>query len=159
MMAATNETRKMNSSPLQLEHYFFAEVHCKASPEPPEPDEENFGPADPAQFSTELKMFKGESDPNYYQIQLEIKSADEVASGAAYEILLHVIGYFRVNPDFTHDQLEHLVQINGASVLYSAARDFVLTLTSRGPWGPLMLPTVNFRIGQAKPAETVSNGD
>jgi len=158
-MAATNESNKMKASPLQLDHYFFAEAHCKANPEPPEPDEENFGPAEPAQFSTEIKMFKGATDPNAYQIQLVVKSADEADLKAAYTLLLHVIGYFRVDPDYEHDRLEHLVQINGASVLYSAARDFVLTLTSRGPWGPLMLPTVNFRIGHGRPANTVSDGD
>jgi preprotein translocase subunit SecB len=149
----------MNASPLQLDHYFFAEAHCKASPEPPDSDDLTLGAADPAQFRTEIRMYKGESDPDTYQIQLVVKSADEVAPKAAYELMLHVIGYFRVDPDYEHEHLEHLVQINGASVLYSAARDFVLTLTSRGPWGPLMLPTVNFRIGQGKPADAVTGGD
>lgn len=147
----------MNASPLQLDHYFFAEAHCKASPEPPEPAVENFGPADPAHFSTEIKMFKGESDPNSYQMQLVVKTLEESAPEAAYDLLLHVIGYFRVDPNYEHERLEHLVQINGASVLYSAARDFVLTLTSRGPWGPLMLPTVNFRVGQSKTVKTVAD--
>ena len=149
----------MNASPLQLDHYFFAEMHCKASPEPPDHDVDNFGPVDPAHFSTEVRMFKGESDPNSYQIQLAVKTVEESAPDAAYDLLLHIIGYFRVDPDYEHERLEHLVQINGASVLYSAARDFVLTLTSRGPWGPLMLPTVNFRVGQSKAVKTVADGD
>jgi len=158
-MAATNKGNTMNASPLQLDHYFFAEAHCKASPEPPEPDDLNFGAADPTRFSTEIKMFKGESDPDTYQIQLAVKSTEEAVPKGAYDLTVHVIGYFRVDPDYEHEHLEHLVQINGASALYSAARDFVLTLTSRGPWGPLLLPTVNFRIGQGKPAAAVAEGD
>lgn len=144
----------MKSSPLQLEHYFLAESHCKARTEPPGEGYESWGPADAEWFKTEVRMFRGEDEADFFQIQLSIETVSEAESSLPYEILLHIIGYFRVDPDFKHDNLEHLVQVNGASVLYSAARDFVLTLTSRGPWGPLMLPTVNFRIGRKAPETT-----
>ncbi len=98
-------------------------------------------------------MFQGEDDPTTFQIQLSIETIDDLGPDLPYEIRLHVIGYFQLDPEFEHKDLEHLVQVNGASVLYSAARDFVLTLTSRGPWGPLMLPTINFRIGPRPKAE------
>jgi len=104
----------------------------------------------PEQFETTVEMYQGESEPDVYQIQLLIQSNDDADSEPLYKLKLHIVGFFRVSQDFEHDHLEHLVQVNGASVLYSAARDFALTLTSRGPWGPLMLPTINFRIGQKK---------
>ena len=37
-----------------------------------------------------------------------------------------------------------LVTVNGASLLWSAVREQLLTLTSRMPAGPVMLPTVHF---------------
>lgn len=37
-----------------------------------------------------------------------------------------------------------LVTVNGAALLWSAIREQLLTLTSRMPVGPVMLPTVNF---------------
>lgn len=37
-----------------------------------------------------------------------------------------------------------LVTVNGASLLWSAIREQLLTLTSRMPAGPVMLPTVHF---------------
>ncbi len=140
----------MKPSPLQLEHYFFAESHCKALHHSGSPDDLPFGAVDPDHFSTDVKMFKGESDPKEYQIHLEIRTNNEAEPDLPYRLLIHAIGYFKVDPEYDHDRIDHLVQINGASVLYSACRDFALTLTSRGPWGPLMLPTVNFRISQSK---------
>lgn len=49
-----------------------------------------------------------------------------------------------------------LVTVNGAALLWSAIREQVLTLTSRMPAGPAMLPTVHFHdlkqgVGEAPP--------
>jgi preprotein translocase subunit SecB len=57
---------------------------------------------------------------------------------------LQVVGFFKVAPDYPDDEIEKLIQIGGSSILYSASRDFVLTITSRGPWGPVFLPSVTF---------------
>jgi len=147
----------MKPSPLQLEHYVLAESHCQASPEPPGDNYEPWGAADADHFETSVRVGRGEEDPNFYQIHLSVNTIEEAGPKLPYAISIHIIGYFRVDPEFEHDHLEHLVRINGASVLYSAARDFVLTLTSRGPWGQLMLPTINFRINsQAKQESQVA---
>jgi preprotein translocase subunit SecB len=39
---------------------------------------------------------------------------------------------------------EKLLRVNGASILYSSAREFLITVTSRGPWAPMILPTISF---------------
>jgi len=57
-----------------------------------------------------------------------------------------VVGIFTVDETFRHDHLERLIRVNGSSVLYSAMREFVALFTSRGPWGAVKLPTVNFRL-------------
>ena len=40
--------------------------------------------------------------------------------------------------------IENIVVVNGTSMLWSAIREQVCTLTARMPAGQLMLPTVNF---------------
>lgn len=40
---------------------------------------------------------------------------------------------------------ENLAAVNGASLVWSALREQILTLTSRMPAGPVTLPTVHFR--------------
>ena len=52
-----------------------------------------------------------------------------------------------------------LVTVNGAALLWSAIREQVLTLTSRMPAGPAMLPTVHFhdlKQGAEAPAAAVA---
>ena len=34
--------------------------------------------------------------------------------------------------------------MNGSSILYSSAREYLLLITSRAPWGQLKLPTMSF---------------
>jgi preprotein translocase subunit SecB len=40
---------------------------------------------------------------------------------------------------------EVVLLVGGLGVLYGAAREFILSITSRGPNAPLMLPVVQFR--------------
>lgn len=50
-----------------------------------------------------------------------------------------------------------LVSVNGAALLWSAIREQLLTLTSRMPAGPVMLPTVHFHdLKQGAPGPTDS---
>lgn len=57
-------------------------------------------------------------------------------------IELVAVGFFEVNSDWP-DPLK-LLKINGATILYSAAREFLITITSRGPWGAIPLPATSF---------------
>jgi len=43
-----------------------------------------------------------------------------------------------------------LLRINGSSILYSSAREFLITVTSRMPYGALILPTVSFNSYKKK---------
>ncbi len=149
----------MQASPLQLEHYFLAESWCQAASAAAVDPNAAWPPPTTECFHTDIQMFRGEQDPNIYRIQLAIETVPEPESPLPYQVRLQFIGYFQIDPDFEHPNREHLIQINGASVLYSAARDFLLTLTARGPWGPMMLPTVNFRIGRGPETRQVADSD
>lgn len=61
-----------------------------------------------------------------------------------YKIDVELTGVFRVSGDFEEEETARLVAANGSSILYTAAREYVWMVTSRGPWGPYQLPTVNF---------------
>ncbi len=43
------------------------------------------------------------------------------------------------------DDVRHRLVVNAASMLYSAVRDQLLTLSARHKYGPMMLPSVDFR--------------
>jgi len=98
---------------------------------------------------------KDKSDPNLYQIEIKIENLHSKTITLPYTIEANVVGVFSVDPDFKHDDLDRLVQINGASMLFGAAREQILTITGRGPYGPLKLPTINLQgaIPKAKTTE------
>ena len=43
------------------------------------------------------------------------------------------------------EETRHRLVVNAASILYSSARDQLLTLSVRHKYGPIMLPSVDFR--------------
>ena len=66
-----------------------------------------------------------------------------------YTVDVRSIGYFQYREDSAEEtpaeQLNRIVSVNGASLLYSGIRELVAAITARGPWGQVLLPTVDFR--------------
>jgi len=61
-----------------------------------------------------------------------------------YQIQLLTAEIFEINPEWPKEKTMELLKITGASLLYSAARKFLLVITSNSPWKPVMLPTISF---------------
>lgn len=124
-------------APLEIISYFFPSVSVAADPQ--------FNPED-KRFEPDLKVKVGverENDNNSYQVALDISFEPESEEKSyPYSVHLVAIGIFKVAPDFPDP--EKLLRITGASIIYGAAREFVITITSRGPWGPVMLPSISF---------------
>lgn len=124
-------------TPLQLDSYFFPHIQVTADPQ--------FVPSK-NESAPDLRIKVGverEDKKNLYQVAVEIISqpeSDEVRQ--PYTLHLVGIGLFTVDPKWPEP--EKLLGITGASMIYSAAREFLITITSRGPWGQLMLPTTSF---------------
>ncbi len=133
------------NSPLVTQEYFFPVVQVVA--EPKFPDDANVN-----EIAYNIETQFGESkDKGRYQLSVDIQSIPAPEGNKcpnAYKIHLIVIGFFEVSPKWPNP--EKLIRINGASILYSAAREFLLTITSRGPWGALMLPTFSFNGSSEK---------
>lgn len=140
----------MTSSPLRLEHYFYPRVEVRANPEYSKLVKEGLKNSPESGIETKVSTLKAEEDPNFYQVQLTIRSSLKANSELPYKILLHAIGFFHVDQNFENKNIDHLVEINGASVLYSAAREYLMMVTSRGAWESFKLPTVNFRLRQSR---------
>lgn len=70
-----------------------------------------------------------------------------------YKVEVEVDGFFATGPEpGAEADLARLVGINGASILYSVVREQVFSITARGAWGPLQLPTVSFADVKVSPA-------
>lgn len=124
-------------SPIEIISYFFPAVTVAADPLF-DPEAERVEP--------EVKVKVGvdrNKENDSYQVALDISFESESEENSyPYSVSLIAIGIFKVDPNFSDP--DKLLGITGASIIYSAAREFIITITSRGPWGPVMLPSISF---------------
>lgn len=66
-----------------------------------------------------------------------------------YMLNIKAVGMFDINSRAAEEDRERIIYENGAALVYGAIREMVSTLTARGFFGPLMLPTATF-IGTFK---------
>jgi preprotein translocase subunit SecB len=132
----------MSKTPLRLEKYFFTTVTLKANP--------NFKYEDfkdhKMDFSVKTNVRGGAHKiiPNKFQITLDVKTEQLDERPLPYDVSLTLVGFFEVDPTITAPSPAELVRVTGSSILYSAAREFLLSIMGRGPWEPMMLPTISF---------------
>lgn len=136
----------MQSSPLQLKEYNFTLVHVKAREDaPPHPD----GLLDMDGVMIDERIQWGladqeSQDPLWFGLKLYVGILNKSGNTIPYDIEIEVQGLFSFDQIVPKEQRESLLMVNGSSVLYSVMREQVLSLTARGAYGPVMLPTVNF---------------
>ncbi len=133
-------------SPLEIISYFFPAVTVAADP--------TFDP-EAKRIEPEVKVKVGvdrDEENDSYQVALDISFEPESEENSyPYSVSLIAIGIFKVAPNYPDP--DKLLGITGASIIYGAAREFIITITSRGPWGAVMLPSISF----LKPEESQKN--
>jgi preprotein translocase subunit SecB len=149
----------MKSSPLQLRRYFVTEISLTANREFDAKKEVKLGDGD---LDVSPSFLMTENDPRQWQITLRIKQQPgRPDANAPYYFTLEMVGFFRVADDFPAEKVEWLVNTNGTSVLYSAAREVLRAAMAQGPYVQILLPTASFydlksQNKEAAPAEDVT---
>lgn len=85
-----------------------------------------------------------EEDLKEWQVDLEVGFNPTSDSNAPYSFTAHIVGLFIVIDDIPKEDVPAFVNANATSVLYSTLREIVHTITSKGPYFPLLLPTPCF---------------
>ena len=132
----------MAGPPLQLEESFFDTVGVEVCPEYV-PD----SGGRPQQHGVEihLNLATLDDDPGVWRVTLDLSDKDVEGETPRYRFRLRIIGFFRwVGGERPEQDIAQIVAANGASILYSSAREYLLMLTSRTPWGQVNLPTMSF---------------
>lgn len=133
----------MNAAPLNLQAYFFKKLAMEVN-------EDYSSEDDRKHADQELNLtldFRAEQDVetgHLYRLQLGLRNLTGKEAALPYDIDAILIGYFAINVDEISDELDRIIQINGASILYAAAREQILTITGRGPHRALKLPAISF---------------
>ncbi len=133
----------MRKSPLQLKEYYFPIVSVVANPAFMK---EDFDPLVSFEdINVKSDLFIDKNNPNNFQVQLNINIESKADKPSPYNISILCLGMFEADESFPDK--EKLVRITGTSILYSAARDFLLMVMSRTPLKkPAMLPSVSFLV-------------
>jgi preprotein translocase subunit SecB len=140
----------MSSPALRLEGYFYERLAVEANPAWPA----GKPPAMGVRVNVEVGQRKDER--TRWRIVMDVHGqTDREGEPIAYAIDLRCQGFFVVETSQGEEgKARELVQVTGASMLYSAARDMVLTLSSRSQFGPVVLPTISFlKPGTPRPPE------
>jgi preprotein translocase subunit SecB len=141
----------MAQPPLLLEESYFDIVSLEAVPDYV-PDAEG----QPRRHGVEMQLGLATVDdnPDVWRVSLDIAHKAVEEETPRYRFRLRAIGYFRyVADEIPEAEVAQLIATNGASILYSSAREYLLMLTSRTPWGQLSLPTMSFADAVLTPDE------
>jgi preprotein translocase subunit SecB len=84
-------------------------------------------------------------------LRLALNPAPE--RNSPYSFLIEIAGIVQVEASVKDENIERFVRINGTSLLFSAAREIVRAVTSRGPHGSILVPTVTFWEPKPQPAQ------
>lgn len=133
----------MQFSPLQLEGYFLKEVSFVSNEEITEkPTElkksENLG----VKVSVQIDALDKENHRWRCSLTLDLKPDKEIDS--AYNFHLVLVGFFFVVKEYPKDKAELLAKTNCPAVLYSTAREMLVTVVRRSPFAPVLIPSVTF---------------
>jgi preprotein translocase subunit SecB len=128
--------------PLKMVDHFFTRMHVEAST----PDIEDLDSEKAFDFEIECEVDTrvNTNDEDLYQVVLDVTTSPKEGYLFAYKMDLQVIGLFRPAEDYEGEDPVSMIEMIGATLLYSAAREFVYTVTMRGPWPAVYLPTTSF---------------
>lgn len=128
----------MATPPLQLEQSVISRLLVEANPAH-RPEGENR-----LRSRAQVVVAQAEDRPDVWQVSLDLRVVPDESQPGPYRVELLMHGFFRLPVDAPKEEATRLLGITGASILYSAAREHILMVTGRGPWGALQLPTTRF---------------
>ncbi|ODB94071.1 hypothetical protein A3194_05270 [Candidatus Thiodiazotropha endoloripes] len=131
----------MNDNPLEINRIFFPSQYIKANPEH-KPDQEKSIP-----ITLNHTILRVNDSNNLYSVEVMIMLDKEASVNTPYEFDTHAFGFFSFSdPDIDEDKKKYLLGTSGIQILIGALREHILSITSRGPWGPLTLSTIQINV-------------
>ena len=133
----------MQASKLQLENYFVDEVsfRLKDAVLKKQNAESNLTPQD---LEIEVRLGESKNEERKRFCQIEIKPKEKRAKRFAYDFRIVLVGFFELSAECSDEDAAVLINNTAPSMLYTAAREYLLTMTGRTRYLPILLPTVLF---------------
>ncbi len=134
----------MRPSPLQLEGYLVTELSFKAQPDFEYDLENPLTTVQPADLKIEVALAEHQDDRLRRSCDLTVELTDTTGSKFPYVFRTIITGFFRISEKYPTEQVDIMFTTNAPALLYSAARELLATVTGRGPYPSVTLPSVTF---------------
>jgi preprotein translocase subunit SecB len=133
----------VQNSPLQLEVYFLKEFLFALT----DGLEEIPGKAvqhDNLSIDVTSEVETRNNEPRSFRCELTVESKNQEGHNYPYRFRVTYVGFFRMIEEIPADRVDLIARTNAPAILYSAAREALLPITSRGPYPGMMLPSITF---------------
>lgn len=134
---------KGHPSSLKCRGYYVTELALTANPHHQTPEKINLDFAD-LTIEANAEPVNSEEGAPFWRVALRVHQNVGPEKNAPYNFAIALLGTFDVHPRFPADRAKQLVEVNGSSILYGAARQILRDAMSNGPFRPLLLPTASF---------------
>lgn len=132
---------KPHASPISCNNYFVTEINLAANSSY-DPDKESDLELADLQVESDITVVKPEDEQRAVILSVEQNVARE--KNAPYNFVIRLVGFFTMVEGLPKERVEQLLLTNGSSILFAAAREILRDMTSKGPYPPLLLPTLSF---------------
>jgi len=132
----------IHASNIQLKRYFLSSFNYSVNPNFDPKKEMNLKFAD-VSVDYDAQPLNQETQREW-QVNLKAGFSPSAESNAPYSFSAQIVGLFSVSNKVDKEKISSLITANATSVLYSTLREIVHTITAKGPYFPLLLPTVCF---------------
>lgn len=132
----------MKPSPLILKGYAVLELQVTANLQ--------FNPKAPIGLSPEDFRIRVDVSASprpeeaQWQVVLQVQHVANPKRNHTYAFNLRMVGFLDVHPAYSAEKRETLLRVNGASMLYGAAREVIRSATAHGPYPAILVPSVSF---------------
>jgi preprotein translocase subunit SecB len=92
-----------------------------------------------------------------WRVSLGIELAAQPDRNLVGSFAIKIAGDIAVDQSVKDENIERFIRINGNALVFSAAREIIRDLTSRGPNKAILLPTVTFWEPKTEPAVAASD--
>lgn len=128
---------------MQLERYFVEEVSFNLQSANIENIEE-IPKLDSTDLDIEVKLGENKDNENKKFCQLTINLKETAAKTFPYKFKAVLVGFFHLDESCSEEEIGLIMTNTAPSMLYTAAREYLLLITGRTRFLPVMLPTVLF---------------
>ncbi len=134
----------MRLSPLHLQFYFVQSLRFALKPGFDQEFKAEAIEASSPRLMVNVHAERDADDPLGWHCNLSIETNDDTAQDFPYTFGVALTGSFHVDEKYPAENAEMLARVNAPSVLYSAARELLASVTGRGLYPPVLLPSASF---------------